>query len=375
MAYQPCQLWMPERLIQTGAMTLQPSGAMVATGDKFAFVGRVVHPTTKTGNVAIRKVGFRFGTITKAGGSALTVSLQDVDLTNGPIFRPDGTQDQTVAIANANAAFATSTWLQTGALSADRTVQHGDLLAVVIEYDGAGRLGADSIVLTYVTSASSAANNLDSGSVTALTGGTVWAIAASCAYNNVILEFADGSFGTLDAGFPVSAQASDVFNSASNPEIIGLEFQVPFACKCDGAWANMSAAASADFQVILYDGNTPMVTVSVDANALRATATAYTTPFLWAEQTLAANHTYRVGIKPTTVNSVTLYNYSVNAAGHLQAVAGGTAFQYNTFHTSAWGSPTTTKRPAIGLRLSAVDDGTGAGGGLLVNPGMRGGMI
>src|SRR5690348_8383117 len=90
-----------------------PSGGFAstllnATGQKVAFIGRMMNQARSAKNLT--KVGFRFGTVTKTGGSALTVSLQDVDLVNGAPVQPDGTQDQTVAIANADTGFATSTF-------------------------------------------------------------------------------------------------------------------------------------------------------------------------------------------------------------------------------------------------------------------------
>ena len=103
----------------------------------------------RTGTKDIRRVGFRFGTVTKAGGSAVTVSLQDVNLAAGPPLQPDEVQDQTVAIANADAGFATGLWYRTGTLSADRTVAYGEDLCVVFEYDGAGRLGSDVVNIAY----------------------------------------------------------------------------------------------------------------------------------------------------------------------------------------------------------------------------------
>lgn len=109
-----------------------------ATGEKAAFIGRV----TKTGN--IRKAHFWISALTKAGGSAWTASLQDVDLANGPPMRPDGTQDQTAAVSNASAAVG---WYTTPAFSTDRAVTRGDRLAFVLEFDGSGRLGADSLTL------------------------------------------------------------------------------------------------------------------------------------------------------------------------------------------------------------------------------------
>ena len=351
-------LWMPERQTITMPLALTSITALTATGHKYAFVGRVWNKDRAAKNIT--KLGFRFGAITKSGGSGLTVSLQHVDVaTNGPPFQPDGTQLQTVAIANGNTNFATGTWIETAALGSVQAVNHGDLLCVVIEYDGSGHLGSDSVVITSISDGN-INFNLDSGAMLYISS---WAPNTVASNNGVILEFDDGTFGTLSVGYPATAASSDAFNNGSNPEIIGLEFQVPFACKCDGAWLGMQAAAGASFDVQLYDGNTLMTSSSVSAKNQRAAATAYYYETIFAEQILVANHTYRIGLRPTTTNNVTLYNFSVSNANHLQAWPGGTSWMYNTFHTSAWGTPTATKRPLIGLRLSAVDDGTGSGGG------------
>src|SRR5262245_9299830 len=126
-------LWIPSPSLPysfAAAPALSTLLLIDATGEEAAFCGRVFFPV-RSGTKDVRKVGFRFGAVTKAGGSALTVSLQDVNLGTGPTMQPDETQDQTVAVANADAGFTSNAWYQTGALSADRTVALGELLAVV----------------------------------------------------------------------------------------------------------------------------------------------------------------------------------------------------------------------------------------------------
>jgi len=120
-----------------------------ATGEMAAFCGRVWF-SARSGTKNLSRVGFRFGAVTKSGGSGLTVSLQDVTLSAGPPMQPDGTQDQTVAIANGNASFASNTWIRTGTFSASRTVTYGDLLAVNVEYDGGGRTNPDSVIVNTI---------------------------------------------------------------------------------------------------------------------------------------------------------------------------------------------------------------------------------
>src|SRR5688572_15951850 len=68
-----------------------------ATGEKTSYAGKVFYPDRSSATKAITKVGFRFAAVTKAGGSALTVSLQNVTGvtgagTGGPMVG-DETQD------------------------------------------------------------------------------------------------------------------------------------------------------------------------------------------------------------------------------------------------------------------------------------------
>lgn len=363
-------LWFPERYTTNGVAAFANIGPIVATGDKVGFIGRVWTPDRGSKNIS--KVGFRFGSaLVKAGGSALTLSLQDVDLANGPPYRWDGTQDQTVAIPNAS--MVSSTWLTTNPLSATRTVAHGDRLAVVVEYDGAGRLGADSVSIVGFTTGS----NLpfpETGCVSLLSA----AYTAVAGMTNVVFEFDDGTFGGLDNGMAASAVGSDAYNSGSGTNNIGMQFTAPMNCKVDGAWALLQAAANADFDFNLYSISgstlTLLATSTLDANASRAAATVYFHETIFPEQTLAAGAPYFLSIKPSTANNVTLYNYSTNSNGYLGVMGGGASWQYNTASGATLGSATNTKRPFMGLRISALDDGAGGGGGLLVNPGMRGGM-
>jgi hypothetical protein len=334
------------------------SSVIDATGEKFAWIGRVWNKTRET--KSIRKVGFRFGSVTKAGGSGLTISLQNVDTTNGPPYQPDGTQDQSVAIANADAGFVTNAYYLTGNLSADRSVAYGELIAVVAEYDGGGRLGADAVHFIGM-SANFATDGLIAGPGCVLLTAS-WAGANMIP--NILLEFSDGTYGTLDGARPGSSVTGVAFNSGSAADEIAMEFTVPFACKCDGAWIYLQAASGADFDAVLYEGTTAVATVSVDANAISAAASPRLCRVSWPEVTLSTSATYRLALKPTTGNNVTAYSINVADNAYLQAWPGGEGWVYtDRVDGGSWAAPTTTRRPTMGLRFSAIDDGAGSGGG------------
>jgi hypothetical protein len=348
-------LWMPGIPPLRDVPQLQ-AGTIDATGEKFAFIGRVWNKdrASKT----IERVGFRFGTVTKSGGSALTVSLQDVNAAAGPPFQPDGTPDETVAIANGDGTFVSNTWHRSGTLSAGRSVTFGELLAVVIEYDGSGRSAPDTVGITTLTGSNTPIFPQTSG--TALYTAS-WA--NGFAFNGVVLEFSDGTFGTLDVGFPCSAINTVNYNSASGSDEIAMVFQVPFNCKIDGMYGVVGPSSSAaNFDLIIYEGTTSIASHSFDANTvLAATPAPRLAVATISEVALSKNTTYYLAAKPTTATNIQIYTIDVANADHWQVWPGGTAWNYTArVDGGSWDAPTTTKRPfSFGIRISQVDDGMG----------------
>jgi hypothetical protein len=342
-----------------------------ATGEKVAFCGRVFFPS-RTGTKDIRTLGFRFGTVTKAGGSALTVSLQNVlNAGAGYPMVPDETQDQTVAIANADAAFVSNTWLQTGNLSADRTVAFGELVAVVLEYDGSGRLGADTVMLSGLA----AQNAGPTHGATGVLKTASWA--AQATIPNLILGFSDGTFGTLQGAFPFSALASVSYHSGTaGADEYALELTFPGPVKIDGGGGTWGLTnSSTDVELICYDGTTPMTdgTAVIDADyGATASVRPGVGPFA-AMLSLAANTTYRLALKPTAASAVLLSYIDVAAAGHFQAHVGGEAWAMTSrVDGGAWAAPTATRRPFLWPYVCAIDDAVGGAGGgaaMLINSG------
>lgn len=343
-----------------------------ATGEKAACRGYVEWPGTRTGTKDIRRVHLRFSTVTKSGGSGLTLSLQNV----GADGMPDETQDQTVAISNGDSGFDSNAWYRSGTLSADRTVSFGDILSIVLEFDGSGRLGSDAVRWLYSTGYSSNAVNPTVAPVLK-TGGS-WALASGSAMAAALLEFSDGSFGTLGGCLPFTLSQGAGIASNSNPDEVGLKFTTGFKCKVDGIVINtITTSDASDFDAVLYNNTTPLVTGSREAGMRNGSSNVFVIPI--AETELDASIEYIVAYKPTTTTSSSINYIAVDSASHLAVWPMGTsAFWTQRTDAGAW-SDTTTLRPLIGLRLSAIDDGSGGGGGgsggLLVHPGMSGGML
>ena len=362
--------WLPNKPHISRSPTFS-SSAIDLTGEKVAWVGRVFNKDRAT--KSIRKVHFLFGTVTKAGGSAMTVSLQDVSLSAGPPYRPDEVQDQTVAIANADAGFVSNVWYSTGNLSADRSVAHGELLSVVLEYDGSGRLGADVVNVQNLNDPDSL--EFGTSGVVLKTGGT-WGLVTVTP--NILLEFSDGTFGTLDYAFPCSAVSNLSYKQdTGTADEYANELVYPFQCKTDGCWFNgFGSATTADYDVVLYDGTTAMTggTVTCDAHASRSNAGTGWTFIPWSQEILlVANTTYRLAFKPTqTAANITIQYFDVAAANHLQAHdLGPSCALTSRLDLGSWAAPTTTRRLFAGLSISAVDDGAGGAAAPPVPSGRR----
>lgn len=334
-------------------------GPIDATGEKLAHIGRVWWPGTASSKT-ITGVGFRFGnSITKAGGSALTVSLQDVDLATGPPYQPDGTQDQTAAVANANASFAANTWIDL-TFGSTRAVNKGDRLAVVIEFDGSGRLGADSVNFAALASSNSGAYG--GAGISHFTAS--WA--ATTGSPGVIFAFDDGTYGKFAGSWPsnTATSATVTANTGTTPDEVGLKFSLPFSVSVDQLAAYLSvSASSSDFDVILYDsGGSVVASGSADANATNATGTARVFLIPIVPTTLSANTTYRLVVKPTTANSVVVMHVDVATANHLTVHPGGTAWHWTQRTDGGAWTDTTTRRPYyFGLQVAGVDSGTAGG--------------
>lgn len=315
------------------------SGLIDATGEKLAAMGRVWH--RYSGAKLIDKVWWRFGTIVKGGGSALVTSLQDVNLAAGPPQQPDGTQDQTVAMANAGLATG---MYQTGSLSAQRSVNRGDLLSAVLEFDGAGRLGSDSFIVQALVFSGSPNRTLDT--TMALFSSAAWANLGTVPHG--LLEFSDGTFGTWAGTWPHNSMAATAFNTGSAADERGLKIDVPVPMKIMGASVALQLASGADCDLVLYDAsNNVLASSSLDASAIEAVTQPRRVDFLFAADVLLEpGQSYRLVLKPTTANSITVWDFLQSSAAHWQAWPGPTSWQLTTrADAGAWTDLATTRIP------------------------------
>lgn len=364
-------LMLHDFLAQTSATPSFSSGAVMdASTEKVALVGCIYHPTIKTGTINIRKVHFRIGALTFNVASTIRCSLQSVSATAGPPYQPDGTQDQTYDFASGTGLTANA-WNSTGNLSADRAVDLtavnlGDAnsrwVAVVFEY--AVFTAADSFILSGLASSSG------NGATEHLLGGSNLLNTAAWAASNVqggiiAFELDDGSFAFMEGTRPVSATSTASVGNAAAIRAAGLKFKFPVEVKIDGIGLGMGVQNGADGTLTLYDsdGTTVLASVVIDNDGVISTVNrigiARIVPI-----TLAANTFYRLAFVATVATTTTIPYVNTNSAALMDGLTGGQNFHWTQRDSAGVWTDTTTQRPLLMLRLSAIHDGTGGGGGL-----------
>jgi len=278
---------------------------------------------------------------------------------------------------------ATAATVVAGTLTANASIAKGDRVAIVIQErsgGGAINLGVNRVNPDAVTAGGwvGPAGNFPYGSFN-LTG--TYANSAAMPVVGVHLVTAN-KWVCVSGAIPlVQSFTTSAFNTgtgASTGTRRGLYLQVPFTATLQGLWMKAQTTSSADFDVVLYDITNATITTlftAFDSSQQRAQAAVgvwelyFTSTF-----NLVAGLDYRLVIQPTTANSVTLSELVFNAAGHLGTMVGGTSMYLTKFVSSAWAEET-AQRPLMGLILGGLDDGAGAGGGLLRPVGMRGGLV
>ena len=339
-------------------MAFLSSTALTASTHQHAVCGVVPKSGTITG------IGFRFAAVTKGGTTALTLALEDTSTTAGPPAQPDGTQDQTAAIGNAD--IVANTW-KTITLDSNRTVTQGDLLSVVWEYSTFNT--GDSIAFSHWQTSTGAGPMPQEAGASHYNGST-WAVLQ--AIPNLILVYNDGTFATLSGCSPAESLTSTAFNSGTATNLRG-NLWIPH---CDmtlrGIISYYQASGNAD--LVIYDsGFSELRSVTIDANTVRSNALRMYSAIFSSDLDVTGGSTYYLMLRPAGTNS-TIVTIGVNAAGHLQGTFYGDQL-YGAYRTSggSWSTNTAEQNP-IGVIVSKIGSTGGGGGGLVIHPGMTGGM-
>lgn len=344
------------------------AAAMTATGTKIMVYGRVFQKDLNFRQGAVTKsitsVSFATQTVTCAGcGTTLQIDIEGVTVSAGPPAQPDG------VIAGGGNALGTvalpvtqNSWVTGPTFATPAVVHYGDLIAVVFSYSVFGSSG----VFNLRANTGGFIGTPNFGSNFATFNATTWAIGSSPVVN-VILNFSDGTSGTFSGAWPYAATASFTsYNSASNPNELGLQFSLPFNAQIDQLCAAGQVSGGAGSATLeLTDNNSvPNVLASVvmDGHVAQGSGGINGTGCeAIPVQNIQKNTIYNVGYLATAAGTnVGMQAMTFGAASNLDSVpGGGQQFAAVTRHGGPWSAPSLTTRYQIGFVVSAIDDGTG----------------
>lgn len=347
----PGGLWLPRPLLGSQFLAFATTLVLDAADEKAGFL---IH-APRTGNV--RKIRWRTGTVTT--GATLDVRLETIDAAtgfpSGTLFGTNTNASQVVASTDDNTTFLTQ-------LTADAAVTQGDLLGVAIVNPSASP--GNMVISAVRWDQPMTAGDFPQCALFTASWATVGNIAPV-----VALEYDDGSYAYVEWCHPVTAINSVTFANSSTPDVRGLRFKVPFPCKASRFWVYADADGDFDVKLLDSDGVTALATVSVDKDVPGAATAAgqYFRPFP-ADITLVKDTFYRLVIEPTSATSLTVYDVDVPTAAVMDALEGGQNWHYTSAkdpaNEASW-TQVLTKRPFMGVKFSAFDDGVGGGGGLV----------
>lgn len=312
----------------------------------------------------LQNIHVMIGAATKTGGTDLRLGIQATSSTTGPPMQPDGSW------AAAGAAFATvadssitaNTWLRSGTVGGTLSVSNGDMMCLVVEPENYA--GSDSYVIRGV------GTKANYTSIPVIYNGSAWSIPGGIGAMLHMLEFTDGTFGSIGLGLPLNAVGTSVtYNSGSSPDEIALKIQPSVSMVVVGMCSeNPYSASTGDFEWVLYNGTTALATVATDVNRLYSTTSATTVcAYFPTAQTITAGGTYYAALKPTTTNNISIKYNAVADASYWAVYGGGAGMGYSTRTDAGAWSDTSTRRPTIWLLVSGVTTtGGGSTGGAFV---------
>lgn len=311
-----------------GVSTLTMDG----TTTKIGFVFQVSQSGT------ISKLYFSIGTITT--NQTLKVGLQTVDSSGKPTGTAYG--GSSTATLTPTAATINSVTLGTSA-----TATAGDVVALVVEWDST----TGSLVLNYFNVNSPLPYRLS------FTSGAWGGIAQGIPFCQI--EYDDGTRPPHGC-VPAYQGTSDAFKSDSNPDERGIKFTLPFPARVIGAWLTVSAPASANFDIVLYDsGGSVLTSCSIDVAKYKNNLAQAYRVFFGTRVSLVAGSAYYLIVKPTQATAnVTLARWNFSTSSALRATFAPNAWQAVRTDAGAW-TEDQTQLPSMGLVIDKLDDGAG----------------
>jgi len=295
------------------------------------------------------------------GSTNLQIGIQDTDFSTGAPQRGDGTFDVSKTLVGGTDTINATALNTTTMASGSKTVTYGDSIAIVFKLTAKG--GADTVA---VRSAMTTVVGFNTVCVTKEVSGPTYTgqVAIPCA----VIQFDDGTFGTLDGGFVSSTggiftandfQASTTpFDEFGSIFTLDQEFGVDALGFMTAGFGNLSNSI---FDLVLVSDplGTPSVVEALSLSPKRMqTSNARWFPAPLGQVRICPPGTYFVGVRATGSATIRVYTFDVNAAGWLDLLDGGTAWRLGKrVDGSGVYTEVATSRALCGIRIAQTHDG------------------
>jgi len=320
-----------------------------ASGEKSG----AIFQSPKTGDIV--KIHFRTRTVTTGG--TVDVRLETISslFPSGTLFATNTNASQVINAADDNVWFSPT-------LTAAATVALGDYLAIVIVRDAAGNI---QIATSDSTSQPSTTGAFPRGCLFT----SSWA--GTNTMPSFFLEYSDGTILPISPFHLLNQTSDGTYTSTSTPDERGNIFRVAFPCTVCGVQSYYLMDPGSTGEFVLYDSASNViasvnVSGSEKSNSNTNSHHLFTTPV-----TLSAGVDYRLTLKATHATNIVAQYYS-ERRGHTVPVFGTTIQKTSRTDSGAWTEDSTREIRTYPI-FSGFDDGASAGG-MLVHPGMSGGM-
>lgn len=347
------EIWFPCRPLSIGYARDTTTYVIDANGELAAFIGRI--PL----NGEIDRFAVNISALTDLPDNGLRLSFQDVNATGFP----DGVVGQFATIASGALVVG---WNDPGAFDSPRTVNRGEHISLVADFPSF--VAGDSV--TFVSS-----YNGFSANTVGFPYGVLNASKQQSRLLQVALHYTDnGGFWvplTVEQTTFCQSRTGINYDSASSPNSIGNVVQFPWNAKLNKIIVNVTLiGAPSDFGIYVLDAADGLLGGAIfeGNNFIGLNADRYAEIPLNVEIEVTANTPYRVVIRPTSGNNISITAQTQNAL-LFPYFAGGNIYRTEGDNTIAPWVDYNNSTNGYGFiemffGFSAIDIPSGGGGGI-----------
>lgn len=325
----------------------------------------------------LKKIGWYCGTVS---GTSYTLKIS-VEAVAESVGQPVATTNTSKTLYASGAESADITNLSSNANnftsingSSGISVTAGDLIAITFRLIAASD---SSIALTRGVSIFTIGSGINAPYSAAYINGA-WNLSSNAPA--IDLEYSDG-ISVPDNCHVVSTNVSNQFNSSTNPNRRGIKFRYPFRCRITGLLFIGDIDYATD--ILMYDSDeyTVVSGFPITINPLKRRVVDYGlyNITLSSRVTIEANTWYRIVLLPTTTSSISFILSNPADDGSVLAIDAYPE-KNDAIYTCRNGAPSSgdhawtdrNYKPCIAVIIDGID--VSSGGGLMIHPGMSGGM-